>query len=665
MKKVIAALLILTIMVVVGLIFYVRSVDFNQYRDLVVQRVEKVTGRKLNIAGKLDVEVSLRPSLSLSEVSFANAPWGSSPNMAKIGNLQARVALIPLVFGNLQLERIILEDAEILLERDIQGRGNWEFGKRQQTDRTEQEKAIRLPSIGTVELRNIKIIWLDEAASSRRVLQLNRVSMTAEKPADPMEIVLEGKLNDERILISGKVSPYADLIAREPLSLKLRTELTGNHLELEGSIKDPRTGRGLSIAFNGSGDDLSGLSHLTGTDLPKRTPWKLTGWLADVEDGFAINGLESRLGANDLAGGIRLIRQKVRMRVEGQLTSDHLDLTQFIPETGTQQASKKRQPKQARKKFFSSEPLPLEGLRSFDAGISFRAGEVITPKLNLQGFYTELELKGGKLSLKPLEMDLAGSRVEGMLQFDASAEIPELTLNLTARDFELGTLLQQTLGSEPLSGKTNFAIDIRGSGRSVAEVMAGLNGNTSLLVGKGRARVKKVDQVAGGLGNLLGTLVAKNSNTAVMNCLASDFEIRKGVANSRLLVVDTEVSTLSGKGTLNLGTEVLDLVVQPTPKTTTLSVAVPVEIRGTLANPTYTPVKMAALRKIAGVAALVTGAGAVPVLMGLGETGGEANPCLKIASGKAPADTQKPKIMQNVKGTLKDIGGKLKGLFKE
>ena len=662
MKKVITALLILVTLSVLGLLFYVRSVDFNQYRGLIAQSVEKATGRKLNIAGDLDVEVSLRPTLSLSDVSFANATWGSKPDMLKIGNLQARVALIPLIFGDIQFDRIVLNDAEILLERDGQRRGNWQFEKRQQITKTERGKATRLPVIGMLELHNVKLIWRDDIANSKRELHLDRVTVTAENPGDPMEVVLEGMLNNEGILISGELSPYADLIARKPLSLKLKTELAGSLLEIEGSIKEPQVVRGVSIAFNSSGEDLAKLSHLVGPDLPA-APWQLSGKLSDSDEGYSFTDLAGRLGASDLAGDLRLASQKGRIHIDGQLKSEHLDISLFMPESTGARALKKQRSKRA-KKVFSGKPLPLAGLQWFDARIKYQAGEVITPKLKIQGMYAELDLNRGKLELKPLEMGLADSKVIGMLQLDAAADMPRLTMKLSARQLELGSLLKQTLGRESLSGKTNFEFDLRGSGRSIAEVMASLDGSTSILVGKGRARIKKVDQVAGGLGNLLGTLVAKNSDTAIMNCLASDFEIRKGVANSRLLVVDTEVSTLSGKGTINLGTEAIAMVVKPTPKTTTLSVAVPVEVGGTLANPTFTPVKLAALRKIAGVAALATGAGALPVLMGLGESGGEDNPCLRIASGKSPSDNQKPEIIKNVQGTLKDIGGKLKGLFK-
>ena len=126
----------------------------------------------------------------------------------------------------------------------------------------------RLPTIGMLELNNVKIIWRDEAANSKRELHLNRVSVSAKSPGSPIEVALEGSLNGERMLISGALSPYADLLDHEPLSLKLKAELADNNLELEGSITEPQAVRGLSIVFKGSGKDLSSLSGLTGLELP-------------------------------------------------------------------------------------------------------------------------------------------------------------------------------------------------------------------------------------------------------------------------------------------------------------------------------------------------------------------------------------------------------------
>ena len=85
--------------------------------------------------------------------------------------------------------------------------------------------------------------------------------------------------------------------------------------------------------------------------------------------------------------------------------------------------------------------------------------------------------------------------------------------------------------------------------------------------------------------------------------------------------------------TINLATEELSIDIDPQPKSATINTAVPVEVRGTMANPSFGVNKLAAARKIGG---LVGGFSHSPpaLLLGLAETGsGETNSCL--GGGKA------------------------------
>ena len=51
--------------------------------------------------------------------------------MVRLKVLEIEVKLFPLLFGNIQVKRLILVEPDILLETDRKGRGNWEldFGK--------------------------------------------------------------------------------------------------------------------------------------------------------------------------------------------------------------------------------------------------------------------------------------------------------------------------------------------------------------------------------------------------------------------------------------------------------------------------------------------------------------------------------------------------------
>jgi len=72
------------------------------------------------------------------------------------------------------------------------------------------------------------------------------------------------------------------------------------------------------------------------------------------------------------------------------------------------------------------------------------------------------------------------------------------------------------------------------------------------------------------------------------------------------------------------------LAFKPEPKTPALSLAAPIFVTGTLTEPESSPEKLAALRRIAGVASLYVFPPAA--VAGLGEPGNRENACLKRAA---------------------------------
>lgn len=114
--------------VVVSLYSILKSQDFSQYRGLIEERVRAATGRELIIAGELNLRLlSLNPALTVDDVAFKNASWGTRPDMVTLQRLEAEVALLPLFSGEVTVKRLVLVAPEIFLETDKKGRGNWIF----------------------------------------------------------------------------------------------------------------------------------------------------------------------------------------------------------------------------------------------------------------------------------------------------------------------------------------------------------------------------------------------------------------------------------------------------------------------------------------------------------------------------------------------------------
>ena len=125
MGKVIKILAGLFVVAIIGIAIVISTFDVNQYKGEITQAVEDATGRKLDIGGDIGFKVSLIPTVVIEDIKFANASWGSKPDMLSLDKFEVQVSLMPLLSGNIQVNRVILLEPVIFLETDKQGKGNW------------------------------------------------------------------------------------------------------------------------------------------------------------------------------------------------------------------------------------------------------------------------------------------------------------------------------------------------------------------------------------------------------------------------------------------------------------------------------------------------------------------------------------------------------------
>lgn len=72
------------LVIIVAAVVALRSMDFNKYKGLIAGQVKSATGRELKIGGNINLEIGFSPAVVVEDVSFANAPWGSRPDMVKV-----------------------------------------------------------------------------------------------------------------------------------------------------------------------------------------------------------------------------------------------------------------------------------------------------------------------------------------------------------------------------------------------------------------------------------------------------------------------------------------------------------------------------------------------------------------------------------------------------
>src|SRR5215510_8801450 len=320
LKHVLFGLAGLVVVVVGGAAIAIYSIDFNAYRSLIADQVKQATGRDLKIAGDLKVGLSLTPTVAVDDVTFANASWGSRPAMATVKRFEAEMELLPLISGDIRVKRVVLKGADILLETDAKGQGNWMFGQAgataQQT--TPSGGSGKLPVVNKILFEDVTITYKNGVTKKTQTVALQKFSAESADAASPIALEIVASLNGNPVSATGTVGALSGIIANQPLPIDLKAQGGGATLAVKGTIAKPAAGKG-----------VADLAALTGSPLPALGPYSLSGNLSDVEGGYKIAGLQLKMGGSDIAGDAAIAISGARPKIVATLSSSLLNAKDF------------------------------------------------------------------------------------------------------------------------------------------------------------------------------------------------------------------------------------------------------------------------------------------------------------------------------------------------
>lgn len=645
--KILGVFVGIVVLLVGGLFAFLATLDVNQYKPMIAEEVKKATGRDLLIGGNLALKVSLSPALVVEEVSFANMPTGSRPEMAKIKRFEAEVSLLPLLSGAVQVNRLVIVEPDILIETDKSGKSNLAMGpmeapaaKDAAAKTGDDESAGGLPNIAIEEVRIERAAFTqrDGKTGTAQKINVEKLVLRAKTLSSPLAIELAGTLDGKNFDLAGTTGPIADFLAKKPWPMEVAA----------------------NAAFV----------------LP--APVKLSGVLSQGDNLYAVDNLKLALGKSQLTGFAKVAlagKPKATLR----LNSDLVDLAEIAPASGKKEEAPAKKSSDGR--VFPADPLPLDGLKAVDADAEVKIAKLILPnKTALEGVDAKLVLANGRLETKPFAMKLGGGDIGVNLALDANTA--SLSLGVTGKEIVAGNIARDMGNSDMFTGgPTDVAINLRGNGGSVRAIMAGLNGDIQIVMGKGRVNNTLINWGGGDiLTQLMSSLnpMAKKEDYTPIACSVVRFKVTDGMAHApKGIALETDKLDIVGDGAANLKTEGLDFGIKPNVKEG-LGVGVGnlagmVRLTGTMASPSV-GVDTVEAAKTALKAGAAVASGGLSVLGGAlldktGVTSSSGSPC-QVALGKsAPAKQESAKPATGASGQQKSANpvdaatGALKGLF--
>lgn len=99
--------------------------DANDHRERIAAEFMRHTGRSLQIDGTLNLSFHPWLGIEARDAVLADAPGFGDAPFARIARLQARARLLPLLRGELDIDRIAIDGLALKLVRAADGRTNW------------------------------------------------------------------------------------------------------------------------------------------------------------------------------------------------------------------------------------------------------------------------------------------------------------------------------------------------------------------------------------------------------------------------------------------------------------------------------------------------------------------------------------------------------------
>jgi hypothetical protein len=691
-RKIILAILagiILTCFLVV--IVVVSTYDYNKFKPMITNIAKKYTGRKLTLAGDIKVKLSLSPTLQVNNVSFQNAPWSSHPEMIRAKQIEVQLALIPLIKGNINVKRLTLINPDLMMEISKSGKTNLEFDlpepkKVEATPAKKDETEAALFDFKEILIKDGKLTVKNHQKNRTLVLTIDRGVEKSENFMGNTDIELKGSFNDFPFNVSGKIGPLAGITDPDvSFPLDLKGDIAKIEFDIAGKIQDPVAAKGIDVRFSIKGDDLAKIENITQKPLPIKGPFNISSHLiAAKAEIIQLSDMLIELGSSKLNGSVTLDRSGKKPRISGDLVSKTLDLRPILINKEKKAANEKGTTTFKRKsdKLFPNTPLKLDGLHLFNATLDLQIKQLLLPKLALDTIVTKAKLQDGNLTVNPLTASIGGGNMVSRLNVQAKKNMAFVDVNVDIKQMNLGEMLKKLEITKALEGILDLDINLKGQGKSVAELMAGLNGDVVASLGNGNLPTGYLGFFSADLSATLMHIInpfGKKIDNSRINCAVCDFNIKDGMAKSDVIVVDDPQKTLFSKGKINLKTEALDFKIETHPKegigtqdTGRLSISLskitkPFKLGGTLANPSLeidivgsgTTIGAALLGPVGWAYLLVSG------------SSGKANPCkkaLEIARKDAAGTTSKTgkekTETSETKAKKQGIGDKILNIFK-
>lgn len=618
-RVLLAALSVLVLLIAVGGVL-VWLYGFDVLKNEAKRQVQDATGRELSFNGDISVDWGsvLCPRFVFRDITLSNAEWAETPEMVSISRFEAVLDIPALFTFTVELPELIIQGLQANLQKRSDGTNNWTFTEGLTTDAAVPEDRSDLPLIGRLEVLDSGIRYVDPGIELEVDAKIGKVVADAtdgDGNYGRVDVEARGRYRGRDITATGQIGdPRLLRDASEPYPLAAQIRAGRTDIEVDGTVDDPLNFENFELQMSVAGPNAEELFPLFGLATPATPPYALSGRVFREGALIRIRQLDGTVGDSDLSGTLSVHTDQTPIFLEGELSSDVLDIDDIgpligaPPATGAGETVSAEQQQQARAleasgRVLPDEPLDVERLNALNAKLVYTAKSIQSGFTPLSDVSLKLDLAGGVLKLEPLQVRLAGGEAVAFVTIDSNVERISSALDVRLRQIAMSEIATAAVGENDTEGTLTGRVELHTIGNTVRDALTNANGQVGLVMQSGRVSHLVVELAGLDVGQALGVLL-EGDETLPIRCAVANATVESGMAEIDFLVLDTPDSKLTVDGEVALGREELDLVLESHPKDLSLlSLRTPVTITGSFVNPQIgIDPSMAALRAGAAVA---------------------------------------------------------------
>jgi len=635
--KIIAGLFATLLLVLIAIVIFVLTFDWNRARPWINQRVSDTIGREFAINGDLRVRWEQgdaaepgwrryvpRPRISANDVYVANPAWTTAgPKLASAGNITVALHPLPLLHKEVAITDLAVEKIVLAAQRRADGSNTWTF---KDNGPSEWDVDIQRLTLGEGDLR-----YIDDGIKLDLRAKATGINEGPDAQKYGIKLELSGSYRNAPVTGGGKVGKVLALTDEHTnFPIQANANLAKNKIAVEGVLTDPRSPAGLDLKLSLGGASMADLYPLTGVLLPETPPYATTGRLigkkSDAIWNWTYKNFTGTVGGSDLEGTLAYSPRKPRPLLTGAVTSRQLRLEDLGPtigaESNTGKAKRNKPQNQPEDKALPVEQFNTAKWDALDADVKFTGKKLIrTHDIPLNDIQANIKMNNKVLTLTPLNFGMAGGDITSNIKLDGRQKQIDAEVRMAARHLKINQLFPKLESMQASVGEVSADAALAGKGNSVSSMLATSSGELGATVSEGS--VSKFILEAAGL-NIANLVFVKlfGDKQIQLNCLAGDFVVEHGKATARRFVVDTQEAVINVNGNVDLSKETLDLDVRPQTKGVRIvSLRTPLYAKGTFTEPKVGPQAGPLALKAGAAVALATAINPLAAVIPLINTG--------------------------------------------